>query len=586
MSRNPKDAGKGKELTEKENEERLQVERILESLERYKQDRQMKEKEWTDSYAAYMFWLDKSKNPFVANLSIPKVHEAVEAVSAFLLGPNQTITVRPEEGMFNWVKAKVAEKWLDFIWRKRLDGRTKLQTWVKQGVIFGDGILKVGYDSDADVPTLSNTAIEDVYFDFYESDIQASEYLIHVIRRTKADVMADTKYDAKDEEGALIREYVVESGEETGAGATVAFATYDRAPASQDEGKVVLHEVWCREKDELLTIAPTTVGWRVLRRKKNPYRWRSPDGSTEAYRPFVKLRFKVSPLPNRAYDMGGVYSTINIQKAFCDLFNQLFTNIALTNNAGWVRRKGASINARDLIRRPGQVVTVSDINLDLKPMETPSIKPEVLDMLNRLDNEFRQASMVSSLAQGLSETATEATMSQENFYTLLRPIQDNISDALSELGGMLLQISLDNAEGMKTLEMFESDNEIGILSFDPGVIMADYDTRIVPDRNAYLSKLYRQKQILEFITTMRGDPFIIQRYPSAPEKLYRMWLDEAGLASGETIFDPQDAMNAQMQAPPQAGPTGRAAPDQITNPESMMRSVNSPSLVAGELSKF
>ena len=65
-------------------------------------------------------------------------------------------------------------------------------------------------------------------------------------------------------------------------------------------------------------------------------------------------------------------------------------------------------------------------------------------------------------------------------------------------------------------------------------------------------------------------------------------MDEAGLSGGEQIFSQQDAMQQQqmMGAPAPAGGATRPAPSQITNPESVMRSINSPSLVVGELSKL
>lgn len=563
------------ELNAEEAAEKDLCERVFAACERYRKDRADKEREWTDSYAGYVCWRDRSKNPFLANLSIPKIHEAVEMVTAFLLGPNQAITVRPEEGAFNWVKAKVAEKWLDFLWRKRLDARLKLLAWVKQGVVFGNGVLKVGWDEGRKLPFLSNTAIEDVLFDYYEPDIQESEYVVHVVRRSVEEVRADKRYDAKDSEGNLIRESVIEDSEI--ADAALKFASYDRSPQPQDEGKAVLHEVWTR--DEFMTLAPTGQGWRIVRRRKIPYSWRSNAGEGEKFRPFVKLRFKVSPLPNRAYDMGGVYPTVKLARAFEDLFNQYLSNVLLTNNAGWIKRKGASISARDLVRRPGQVVTVTDINADIKPMDAPTTKPDVLDMLNRLDSEFQQASMIVNLMKGIqsADLATEAVMGQENFYTLLRPLQDNIAEALSELGAMVLQISLDHAEGMRTLELFESDDEVGILSFDPSLISADYDVRVVPDRAAYLSKLVRQRQLMEFIGVMRGDPYIVQRYPDAPERLYRLWLDEAGFSGIDQIFS--KAGQAAAVGIPALGTPVKGVPQGSVNPEAVMRSVTSPSLV-------
>ena len=133
-----------KELTDKQQEEKEEVDAIMGARERYGKDRVNKEKEWVESFKMYMSWVDKALNPFLSNLFIPKTHEAVELLAAFLIGTNQNISATPEDGSSDTIKARVAGKWLDFLWRKVIKARLKILVWIKQGIIFGNGVMKFG----------------------------------------------------------------------------------------------------------------------------------------------------------------------------------------------------------------------------------------------------------------------------------------------------------------------------------------------------------------------------------------------------------------------------------------------------------
>lgn len=526
------------EMDEMDCFEKSLIDDCLRHLERYKQDRIQKEKEWTESYAMYQSFIDETRNPFMANLFIPKTHEAVELLSAFLIGPTQNIIVEPERNEENYRKAIVAEKYLDILWRKRIKARQKLIIGIKQGTIFGNAIFKVGWDAEEKMPFLANTAIEDIYFDFFEPDIQDSPFIFHEIRRTKEEVMKDEKYDGIDHDGNLLREQVIEGGGKHDNMAKVIFSRYDAALTSpESDGKVPLIEVWSCEShgNEVMTFAPTGLGWRCLRKKKNQYKWS--DGSF--FRPFVKLRFKISPLSNRAYDIGAIWPTVRIQRAFNDLVNQYFDGTVMVNNPMWIRRRGAGVNPRDLVRRPGGIITVGDINADLKPDQVPDIKASIIEMINRLDNEFQQASMVVNLLKAFpgSEFATESVLAQENFTTLLKPLTDNIAEAFSEIGAMILNIAVKNLDGKERLTLFENETEFGVLDFKPKDLDALYDVRIIPDRNAEISKIVRQKQLIEFLKIVSADQLLLQRYPRLTEKIYRKWLEEAGFSAIDEFFE-------------------------------------------------
>ncbi len=484
----------------------------------------------------YMSWVDKMLNPYLSNLFIPKTHEAVEMLAAFLIGSNQTVSASPENGSGDTIKAKVAGKWLDFMWRKVLKARIKVLVWIKQGIIFGNGILKIGWDADKKQAWLSVIPIEDVYFDYFVPDMQDGEYIIHEVRRDPEDVKADTKYDLTNSEGNLIRSQVITGGEGFADPAKALFSTYDKSlMRAENKDKVLVMEVWCMEggKPQLIkTLLPTSIGWRVARRSPNPNKWA--DG--KQFRPFVKLRFKTSALPNRAYDMGAVFPTIHLQKAFNDLMRQYFDGVVMINQPMGKKRRGARINPMEMVRRPGGIITMGDITKDFQWDNPPDMKASIVEMLNRLDREFQAASMISSLLMQFSDTATGDSLEQQPLQALRDMIDQNIVDALSEAGQMVLAVSLSHAEGVQSIELYENEKERATLDFDPKNIDGMYDVRIRPDRQDNTTKMGQNKILVDFTKVVAGDQPTRAQYPSLMKKVYMRYLENGGVGDPDFFF--------------------------------------------------
>lgn len=555
--------------TQKDMEEKAEVDGIIGARERYGRDRKGKEIEWVESFKMYMSWVDKALNPFLSNLFIPKTHEAVELLSAFLIGSNQSISSTPENGSSDTMKSKVAGKYLDFLWRKVIKARIKILVWIKQGIIFGNGIMKVGWDSEAKKPWMSVCAIEDVYFDYFEADIQDSELIIHEIRKDKDDVVNDEKYDLMDSEGKLIRSQVIVGGDSFAARDQTIFSTYDGSLNRVEcKNKVLVMEVWCigqgGDKQKLKTLLPTSLGWRVARRADNPnaYRKGGSEGQDEQFRPFVKLRFKTAALPNRGYDMGGVFPSVHIQKAFNDLFRQYFDNVQLINNAMWRKRRGARINPNELIRKPGGVITMGDITKDLAVDQVADVKQSIIEMLNRLDKEFQEASMVVNLVKGISqsETATGDALAQQNVQTLLDMINENIVDALSEVGQMVLAIALANASGRQSLVLYDNEKETATLDFELENIDGMHDIRIRPDRKDNTSKAGQNAAMAKVYPLIANDLQIITKYPSIKEKFLKRILENDGVGDPDYFFEEEGQPQPQDQGGDGGGKEGPKPP--------------------------
>lgn len=542
-------------MTDEEQKERDDVAYIMACRVRYGADRKSKENEWTESFKMYMSWVDKALNPFLSNLFIPKTHEAVELLAAFLIGTNQNITASPE-GAGDSIKSRVAGQWLDFLWRKVLKARVKILVWIKQGIIFGNGILKLGWDADMKRAWMNVCAIEDVYFDYFEADIQDSELIIHEIRRDLDDVQNDAKYDVVDKEGKTIRSQVITGDQGFVDPSKALFSTYDGSMSkSECRGRVLVMEVWTKGTNgqdlRLKTLLPTSLGWRIARDAENTNRYRDKkDGKGTQFRPFVKLRFKTSALPNRGYDMGAVFPSIHIQKAFNDFMRQYADAVSFINNPMWKKRRGARINPMELVRRPGGVITMGDPNKDLVQDTIGDVKQSIIEILNRLDKEFQEASMVVNLVKGISQsqTATGDAIAQQNVQTLLDMINDNIVDALSEAGQMVLAISLANTEGEQEILLYENDQETAMLKFDPKNIDGIHDIRIVPDRKENVNRAGQNAALVKVYPLVANDGQLIGKYPTLKEKMIKRIMENDGVGDPDYFFQEDQAVMAQLAA--------------------------------------
>ena len=495
---------------------------------------QSRREKWLECYKNFNAHLDSASNPFLANLFIPKTHEAVESLSAFFAGANQTITARPEDGK-DVKRARVAEKLLEYQWRKVLQGRRKVVRWIKQNVLFGNGLMKVGWDYDKNSPWMTVINLADVYFDFFTANIQDSP-VIHKIIKFKQDVIDDDKYNT-DIAKALIEGESDTEEEKSNDG--IDFGAYDSSTSVVPEAenlnpKVTLFEYWSND-GELITIGRTSNGWDILRRTDSPFK----DEDNNFYKPFVKIRCKDSVLANRAYDIGAIEPTLKIQKAFNDAVNEFFDNVTLVNNKQWIKRRGASINPNDLIRRPGGIITVDDINADLKSEDVSDVKASIIEMIRFLDDEFQQASMVVNLMKGVpgADTATEAVMGQQNIHNLFDSVNQNIQDGMSELGQMLIALNIKHLNKVSSLQVLDDEDRMAFAEIDRKTIKGKYEIRIIADRKANQNQAIRQKQLLDFLSVVGADPVIAQLYPHLTQKIYKKWLEEAGFADADWFFD-------------------------------------------------
>jgi len=509
--------------------------KILSEVDEYQEASSSKRSMWVECYRHYMSFLKSAENPFLANMFIPKTHEAVELLAAFLAGSNQTVDAEPE-GKNDTEKAIIIRRWLEFIWRKVIKARNKVVVWIKQSLIFSNGIMKVWWDPDKNAPGMEVISLPDVYFEFYQSDIQDSYSVIHRVVRNIEDVKNDDRYNEK-------RKSVIADNEDIEDESETKFTPYDKSikedAKTQETQKVELYERWCKSEDVIATIAPTAMGYEIL--KKETFKEKGyVDSDGNKFYGFIKMRTKQSPLPNRAYDIGQIEPTLKLQSAFNDMINEVFDNVSLINNKMWVKRKGSGIMPVHLVRRPGGVITAKDVNQDIRELETSDIKQSALETLNILDKEFQMASMMFNLLSAMDgggTTATEAAIGQQNALTLLEMVDDNVKEAMSDLGQMLVELMLKNTTGKQSIKLFDNDSLFGFLDFDVKEVDGKYDIKISADREVPGGSMVKRKQLLDLLNLISRDEELAMQYPNLKAKVIKEWMKEGGTSDVDYFFE-------------------------------------------------
>ena len=580
---------KGSKAEEPKEEEILSEEKqlaldIVAEKKEYEDASRGRRRTWIECWKGYVSWIDVTKNVFLANLFIPKIHEAVELLAAFLSGPNQSINAEAE-GKEDTKKAQLIGKWMEFQWRKVLKARHKIITWIKQAILFGNGVMKVGWDEDKKEPFIQVLNLSDVFFSYWHKDIQDSPSVIHMIAKSISSVKSDEKYNE-------IKDQVIAFSKMEESDVERAFASYDDTVitiAGKNE-TILLERTTLGDDPRIQTVAPTTTGWQVIRNEKNP----NEDTDGNPFQPYVKVRLKTNPLPNRAYDFGTIEPTLKIQLAFNDMMNEIFDNVSLINNVHYLKRQGVTLTPKSPVRRPGGVTTVAcppgvPLSEAIKADAPPDIKKSAIEMLTILDNEFQQASMVVNLLKGIpgAEFATEAALGQSNLMTMLEPIDGNIKEALSELGQMILTINLRHAKEINSIKVLSDDQKEIWVDVNPEDIQGKYDVRIEADRRSLLPAAVRQKQTVDFMNIVRADQVTLQKYPTLMEKLYKKFLKDSG--EGDVGYYFEEAQPQQMQelmpggAPPGPGGPRRPAPGEGLSTERITKGAESPMIPKGKI---
>ncbi len=553
-------------LTSENDETQLELtaRQIIDTLftekKQYEESNSTQRNDINDIYSAYMGRMDEVKAvPYKSKETIPKLRSEVSYITPFIFSGNPEIEV---EGVGEEDKAiaQLLEKIVNFRLNTIPQAYEKIEAWVKQAVTFGTSLIKVCWKFETqknpdgtespikDEPELEVPNILDC---FYNPIIPETENQISLIFRSVLnadDVKNNPIYDYTDELGALNRTKIEGKGSKSinqyDSSKQMGSDKLDLTKAA--EGTVELYERITRDRIQTVYEGGEKL---VLRDTENPYGINA-----------VKFIYEPNCIPNRFDGMGVGQNTLGLGKLFFKMMNQTLDNVALTNNPMFLFKKGANIDARQLVAKPGGGIAVDteggNLQESIQPVLFPDIKQGAINILDKIDDEHKRASGANDLLQG---SASNKTLGQDELATTFSSnrfelINRRFKQALADVADMIIRMELKNLQSpdAAVMRIFPEEMRMEIYQvLISGASETEYNIKIKGDTTVARNKDIQIKQLTDAYNLFGGILPANNQMEWARKILQLRGIDEID----KLVPDPQQYAEMQRQLmTQQAGP--------------------------------
>lgn len=556
-----------------ENADESQVlNKVITDYNEAEQARRTREGKWQTWYKLYRSYAEKrDTGDRRANLFIPYVYSIVETVvprlisAVFASRPYIGVLPVKEEAIEN---AKDMENLIDYQLTQKIGIIGVATSWFKEALIYGTSILKVGWEYEEDEvwvdeplmeifgfpigsrrvkkvqpvkddPLVEHIDLWDFYIDPRAKDIDEADYCIHKVFR-------DISYLKRMEEQGIYKniDEVVKVSKE-GAGSwyeegvgTTAFETgmntrlglIGMQSIDKPSNKIEILEYWT--DDRVIAIANRSV---VIRNDENPYHHRK--------KPFVRLVDVL--VPHEFYGIGEIEPIEDLQYELNSLRNQRMDNINILINRMWKVIRGADIDVRQLVSRPGGIIEVDDMN-DVQELQMTDLSGNAIEnVIEMVRRDMDNADGVYDYARGETtdrrETATTAAIlsqaANERFNLKVKLIEDL---GMRRLGMLLTQLNQQYIDTEKAIRILGKDG-MDFYTLSPENIRGQFD--IMPlgsSVDPIINKENKLQSYINLYTILKDSPYV--NHPELIKKIL-----EAADIKDLNRFIVDDAENMLLQ---------------------------------------
>lgn len=519
------------------------IDRIMAEKKRYEDATKTLRGQWDTIFDAYNGKMTDKAYPWKSNKFIPKMRTAINSAFPFVFSGEPKFECEGI-GMEDQFMAQILEKMANFRIETSIeDAYEKIGAWVLQAMTFGTSVAQVCWKTEVadgalikDEPSLVTPNIKDVFVNPLIPSIQGQ---ISVIVRSVISV----------EEAKNNPAYKIPEGMEIQAKGVVVDGTTDSESMNRSyldntdqlRGKdfVEIIERWTKEKVQTVINGSTQI---LARDAEHGY----------GFIPFIELVYQPDTVPNMFYGKGIGTDTVDLQAFHFDLTNQEVDNIKLVNNQMFEVRRGANVNKKQLVSRPGGFIEVDEIGKDINALPIPDIKQSIDNMISRVDDEINRASASTDLVQGAAsnDTLGQDQLAQSNTSQRFDLARKRLKKALGKVGRMIVQLDINNLQDMNAeiLRIFpeETREQIFLLIKQEGPSVK-YDIRVKGETVLAQNKDIVAKQLVDLLEAMR--PVLT---PAEIRKLGRKIAQLRGIQEvDELIPEMGDEMMTNQLMPPQ-----------------------------------
>lgn len=517
-----------------------------------------------DIYNEYMGKMENVKAlPYKSQETIPKLRTEVAYIKPYIFSGQPEFEV-DGVGDEDKLLSKIIEKILNFrIGQSIPQAYEKIEAWVHQAVTFPVSVIRPIWRFETqkmmegekeyevpvmDAPDLEIPNILDVYYNPIITDIDKQPCIIFRSVLSTEEIKKNPAYTYTDPLGKRNADKV-EPGGNRGLdkyNSTAQFNT-DLGSAQQrlTEGMVDVYELI--DKDRIITIADGKERL-ILRDVKNP----------DGFIPAVKFVMEPNAIPNRFDGMCAGTNAMGLGKMYYQMWNQTLDNVKLTNNPMFLFAKGAGIDTRQLVAKPGGGVSVDTtgepLSNKIQPIVFPDIKQGAIEILTKIEDEHKRATGANDLVQGSAsnETLGQDQLAMANVSNRFDIIQRRFKQALADLGTMLIQMEISRLQSpdSEVLRIFPQELRVQIYELlHNNFSDLKFNIKVKGDTTVARNKQLESKRLTELFGMAQG--FLTDREKRAmlrriAERQGENNIDEIIMESNP-VMEQQEAMMQQQQ---------------------------------------
>jgi len=421
---------------------------------------------WLDWYKMYRLFRTEKTQPWMSKFFIPKIFEIVEQKTPMMIAHNPKYIITPRFND-NIPYMQILRDYLSYVWDEE-DMNDKIESWVKDMLIYGTGIGKVDWkqitanevtkeerlDEITDeliteeieeevvrleLPTFDTIDIFDFKTDPRFPTLEQSEANIHSIDNVSlSELMADEEmyFNLKNIKTKHIPAESSDTSEQQEKRSSLGIST----PGEDvDENKLNVKEYWGlfsmtgKPEDETECTITTVNDEVVIRVEKNDMNMR----------PFIAVKAKI--VPHEFYGIGEVEPLEDLQIELNTIRRQRmdYTNSIL--NPEWLMSSSSGINPTQLVHKPNNIIIADDMN-GLKILEKPGVPMAGYNEEAQILRDIQTVSQTTDVtdsggSSGFQNTATGVSARVQQQSRSANNVVKHLEKGIAEIGKKFLLLS-------------------------------------------------------------------------------------------------------------------------------------------------
>lgn len=458
--------------------------------------------DWNDYWKCYNGIRTKRGYEGISDDFVPETFTIVESVKANIAGGKPKFTFVPTNESQRQETA-ILDNLLDYYWEQNRMTQ-KVQNWVQDMLVYGNGILMVAWDDEDNYPCVYNIPLQDFFVDPTATQLNNSEepgYPRYAGYRYLTDRDSLKKKTTIDEKGNSVPLYsnlseipeldsewdkLDKDTKEGFLGSTlgkdavkkqvecVVYFTKKRKIIVANRQTIIFNEATPFQREEstkTVTVTDPQTGRAVKQEKTIP--------AIKPFLPFAILRNYVDT--SLFYAKGDVAVIIDRQETLNDISNQKQDNITYVLNNMWQIDPQFKHLAEQIESVPGAVYPIPQGALTA--IEKQVVTGEADTEISRIQDEMRRATAADEVVQGASPNLGRTTATEINAiynqahqrFTIKLDTLEN--EGYAQLGRILfkcVQLFVDEPEMVRII----GTEGVDWATFDPNDFQGDYEPRV------------------------------------------------------------------------------------------------------------